>query len=131
MFKFLLFFLFLFLISTSQCKSKKQRIELKTPNEKHREPQTEFSNTRITPEIFFKITLDIDKIAKRYQQIDSESEESIKSNLERMGKEMTKVYKKYDITEDEFNQFGEKHYRQLEAYLEDHPEIDDRLRSID
>ena len=129
--KYCLIFFILFPLILLRCKSKKEKIELKQSKEKTIESLTAYSNTKLTCEMFFKITLSINKITAKYQNINNEDQETINTMLEKREKEINDVYRKYEVTENEFSQFGETHYRKLESYLRKHPEIDEKLRNTD
>ncbi len=47
-----------------------------------------------------------------------------------MDNDINGIYKKYNITKKEFDQYGEKNYRNLERYRKENPEVDKDLRKV-
>ncbi len=113
------------------CKNKKEKIELKQSKKDIDETLTVYSNTKLTPASFFKITLSINKITAKYKNMSNEDQDNIDALLEKRENEINEVYEKYEVSEDEFTQFGQTHYRELESYLKKHPKIEEQLRHVD
>jgi len=120
-------FIILLLLCFAQCKNKKEKIELNHTEELSVEPVLEYTNTQLNPAVFFNITLELNKIISKYQNIINESTNAINSYIQKRETEINKIYEKYKVTEKEFNHYGETHYRELESYLRQHPEIDENL----
>ncbi len=127
---FLLFFTLLFFINCKNKKNKIDKIELKQISETAHHTSTQYSNTRLNSKTFFDITIQINNISKKYKKMKSDDPDEIQSNLNKMEEEMQNVYKKFDTSVEEFNKFGETHYKELESFLKAHPEIDNELRSV-
>lgn len=123
--------LVIILLLFSHCNNKSKRIEIEN-NKKETQTSINITNKSIaglTPETFFKITIEINQISKKYKQIRHDDTEKIQENLKKMEQEIEAVYNKYKITADQFNKYGESHYKKLEEYLKNHPEVDESLRS--
>ncbi len=131
--KIKIFLIIFALLLSLNCKNKKQRIEIDYSNNKEtilNNTSSKYSNQKLSPEIFFKITLEINSISKKYKNI-QDDEKIIQSNLKKIENKIDKIYQKHNITKDKFNKFGEENYKGLESYLKAHPEIDQKLRSAD
>ena len=128
--KYLFIFFILLTLFFFHCKNKKEKIELKQSKKDFNEALTVYSNTKLTPATFFKITLSINKITAKYKNMSNEDQDNIDALLEKRENEINEVYEKYEVSEDEFNQFGQTQYRELESYLRKHPQIDEQLRHV-
>ena len=75
----------------------------------------------LTPELFVEITIRHRKETMRWleesQALPSREQESY---LERMNREF---FEKLGLTEEEYVEYSEKHIEELNAYIEEHPEI--------
>lgn len=133
MIKFIIFLLFFTLFPFINCKNKKskiEKIELKQISETVHHTSTKYSNTGLNSKFFFDITIQINNISKKYKKMKSDDSDKIQSNLNKMEEEMQNVYKKFNTSVEEFNKFGETHYKELESFLKENPEIDEELRSV-
>lgn len=118
------------LLLFSGCKGKKEKIEIesiKGSGQTNLTDPTLYSDTKINPKLFFQITLEINTITAKYLQMQSEDPKIIELNMEKREKEIQNIYEKYSITEKEYQQFGQMHYRELEKFLEENPEVDEKL----
>ncbi len=86
-------------------------------------------NESITPELFFKITIEINELTKKYKKLIGEDENKYEKLNTQMENEINNVYTKYNLTEEDINRFSENNYRDLESYLVHHPEIEKQLHS--
>lgn len=116
----------------SQCKDKKRRFESTNFDEEETQSNQaihlDFKNSKITPKIFLKISMELNTMTLKYKKMDNENQTTAESNLRKMEEEAQNIYKKYKVTEEEFNDFGEKHYREIETYLKENPDIESKLQ---
>ncbi|MDD5067045.1 MAG: hypothetical protein PHF84_08355 [bacterium] len=97
-----------------------------TGNGRTNEPSSSTGNSQLTPELFFKISIEMNYIAKKYRDDAASSTDAASGNME---KEIKAVYKKYGLTEDQLNLYSENNYRELESFLNQHSEIENQLRA--
>jgi hypothetical protein len=119
--------LFVVLLLFTQCDKQNQRHESNKTFNNSLTTNTDFSKNKLNPEKFLQISFKLNAISKKYQQNDDVDEASAKVIMEKMDQDIQGVYSNYGITEDEFNKFGELHFREIELYLRDHPEIEKKL----
>lgn len=126
------FFIFIiFLIFIFNCNKKERKVEVEEIA-----PQTEIvpqevvdESTKLNPEKFFKINIEINNITKKYDKIiQTSSTEQVKKIIKELNLKIDAIYKKYQVTEEELSKYSETHYKELEKYLKSHPEIEKKLR---
>jgi len=125
--KRIIFIIIIIFLLFSSCKSKKREIQLKNIISNSFTRYHFSSNEKLTPEKFFKINIEINKISKKYSSFNGVKDEGLEILLKKRENEINKIYKKYNITEEEFNKYGEGNYTALESYLKKHPEIKEKL----
>lgn len=87
------------------------------------------TNFSLNPEKFFEITIKINKLTKKYNNlIKNANEKDVEKIMSELEKKIESIYKMYNITEETMNAYSEKNYQELEKYLKNHPEIEKELR---
>lgn len=82
--------------------------------------------TSLTPEKFVEITLKIKDLTDKIDNIESED---TSTNLDIAHEQkIAEIYRKYNITEEEFNSYGGEHYKEIQDYLAQHPEYSDKMK---
>ncbi len=124
---------FIIFVLLCNCGKKEKKVKIKEENFSNiiSTIYTEEINEsqKLNPEKFFKISSEINKLTREYDKIiQASSTEDADKLIAELGRKINMIYKRYGITEEEFNQYSSAHYKKLEKYLEAHPEIEEKLR---
>jgi len=103
--------------------SKKRKVELKQDITVVSNKKVESYNKKLTPKLFFQITGELNRLTEKYDRLIKESSTNNGNKLvEKLNNAIEKIYSKYNTSETEMNIYSETHYREMEKYLEEHPE---------
>lgn len=87
------------------------------------------SNEKLSPETFFKISIEINKLTKEYnKKLENLPETQINTLLKKLDSDIQNIYLKFNTSESEFNNYSLHNYKELDEYLRNHPEIDKEMR---
>ncbi len=103
--------------------SKKRKVELKQDITVVSNKKVESYSKKLTPKLFFQITGELNRLTEKYDRLIKESSTNNGKRLvEQLNNAIEKIYSKYNTSETEMNIYSETHYREMEKYLEEHPE---------
>ncbi|MBN1898675.1 MAG: hypothetical protein JW827_07855 [Spirochaetes bacterium] len=123
--------LLIVILSVTTCgkKEKKIRLDKNISGEGKDFKQVVSMEDRLNPEIFFTISIKVNELTMQYgEQLGSASEEDAKKVIEELNNKIKELYGQYGLTEAEMSRYSDAHYKELEEYLRNHPETEEKLQ---
>ena len=107
--------------------TKKHKVEIKKEIENSNIITNKQTNY-MTPQKFFEINIKISKITKKYNEmINKSSPEEAERLLNELNKMIGEIYNSYNTSEEEMNNYAERHYKEIDEYLKNHKELENEL----